>query len=130
MVRVTRPGGRVAVIVQSNDVPWVVNQPLRAALKAKVETPGRIGSGVAARGCADASIYRRFHASGLGRLTLFPQFVTVTKTEEQFATYQHQNLSTLSPEEIAEWWTAAAQAEAEGTAFIAYPLHCAVGIKP
>ena len=130
MVRVTRPGGRVAVIVRTIDVPWVVNLPLRAALKAKVETPGRMGSGVTARGCADASIYRRFHASGLSHLTLFPQFVAVTKTEQQFANFQHQNLSTLSPEEIDEWRTAAAQAEAEGTVFIAYPLHCAVGVKP
>jgi ubiquinone/menaquinone biosynthesis C-methylase UbiE len=130
MVRVTRPGGRVAVIVRTIDVPWVVNLPLRAALKAKVESPGRMGSGVTAQGCADASIYRRFHASGLSHLTLFPQLVAVTKTEQQFATFQHQNLSTLSPEEIDEWRTAAAQAEAEGTVFIAYPLHCAVGVKP
>jgi len=130
MVRVTRPGGRVAVIVRSIDVPWVVNLPLGAALKAKVESPGRMGSGVAARGCADASIYRRFHAAGLRHLMLFPQFVAVTKTEQQFATFQQQNLSSLSREEIDEWWTAAARADAEGTAFIAYPLHCAVGIKP
>lgn len=130
MVRVTRPGGRVAVIVRSIDVPWVVNLPLRAALKTKVETAGRMGPGVAAGGCADASIYRRFHVSGLTQLTLFPQFVAVTKAEQQFAIFQQQNLSTLSPEEIHEWWTAAAQAEAEGTVFIAYPLHCAVGTRP
>lgn len=130
LVRVTSPGGRVAVIVRCMDIPWWVNLPLRAALKTKVETPGRMGSGVAARGCADASIYRRFHAAGLTQLTLFPQFVAVTKTEEQFAAFQQQGLSTLSPEETHEWWTAAAQAEAEGTVFMAYPLHCAVGTKP
>ncbi len=130
MVRVTRSGGRVAVIVRSIDVPWVVNLPLRAALKTKVEAPGRVGSGAAARGCADASIYRRFHAAGLTQPTLFPQFEAITKAEPRFAGFQQQHLSTLSPEEAHEWRSAVAQAEADGTFFMAQPLHCAVGTKP
>lgn len=96
-----------------------VNLPLRAALKTKVETPGRMGSGVAARGCADASIYRRFHAAGLIQLTQFPQLVAVTKAEPRFAGFQEQNLSTLSVEEAHEWRRAVAQGEADGTFFMA-----------
>jgi len=35
--------------------------------RAKVEAPDRVASGVAAAGCADASLYRRFHRAGLRR---------------------------------------------------------------
>jgi hypothetical protein len=49
-------------------------------------------------GIARAHIGARMAPDWQGLATLFPQFVTVTKTEQQFATFQHQNLSTLSPE--------------------------------
>jgi len=39
LVRVTRPGGRVAVIVRTIDMPWWVNAPLDSELKIKVEAP-------------------------------------------------------------------------------------------
>ena len=39
-------------------------------------------------------------------------------------------LATLSEAEGAEWEFAVAQAEADGTFFIATPYHCAVGTKP
>jgi len=42
MVRVTKPGGYVAVIVRSVDMGWTVNLDLPPTLKAKVEAP--IGS--------------------------------------------------------------------------------------
>ncbi len=35
MLRVTKPGGRVAVMVRAMDVPWVVNVPLRPEVKTK-----------------------------------------------------------------------------------------------
>ena len=38
MIRVTKPGGRVAVLVQATDRSRLVNLPLGAELKAKVET--------------------------------------------------------------------------------------------
>jgi SAM-dependent methyltransferase len=130
MVRVTRPGGRVAVIVRALDASWWVNLPLRAALKLKVEAPGRVASGVAARGCADASIYRRFHRAGLTQLTLFPHLVPVSRADPRFTLFQQQHLATLAPEEADEWRCAVAEAEADGTFFMAQPFHCAVGIKP
>jgi hypothetical protein len=131
MVRVTRPGGRVAVIVRTVDMPWWVNAPLGPALKAKVEAPGgQKGSGVAARGCADASIYRRLHEVGLASLKVFVQFQTVTPAERRLAGFEQQLLAMLSADEAQEWRTAVAQAKADEIFFIAMPLHCAVGTKP
>lgn len=129
MVRVTRPGGRVAVIVRALDASWWVNLPLRAALKTKVEAPGRVASGAAPRGCADASIYTHFHRGGLSELTLFPHLVPVTKADPRFTLFQQQHLATLDPEEAAEWLSAVKEAEATGTFFMAQPFHCAVGMK-
>jgi SAM-dependent methyltransferase len=131
LVRVTRPGGRVAVIVRSCDMPSWANLPISAALRAKVDQPGLIGAGVAANGCADASLYRRFHAAGLTELRCFPQLVAITPAEvSRFTISQQQILAMLTSDEGAEWRSAAAQAEAEGTFFIATAHHCALGTKP
>jgi len=130
LVRVTKAGGRVAVIVRAIDMPRWVNLPLSPSLKAKVDAPGLIGAGAAAQGCADASLYRRFYTAGLTRLTVFPQLVAVTSADPRLADQQQQLLATLSPEETQEWQRAVAQAEAKGMFFIAQPHHCAVGTKP
>jgi SAM-dependent methyltransferase len=61
LVRVAKPGGRVAVMVRALDIPWVVNVPLRPEVKTKAQTPrGFVG----AQGCAER-FYRRFHQAGL-----------------------------------------------------------------
>jgi SAM-dependent methyltransferase len=131
LARVTRPGGRVAAIVRSCDMPSWANLPISAALRAKVDRPGLIGAGVASDGCADASLYRRFHRAGLTGLTCFAQLVAMTPAEfSRFTISQQQVLATLTAEEAAEWRSAAAQAEAAGTFFIATGHHCAVGTKP
>jgi SAM-dependent methyltransferase len=131
LVRVTRPGGRVAAIVRSCDLPSWANLPVSAALRTKVDRPGLIGAGVAADGCADASLYRRFYATGLTELRCFPQLVAITPAEvSRFTISQQQILATLTTEEAAEWRSAAVQAAAEGTFFIATGHHCAVGTKP
>jgi ubiquinone/menaquinone biosynthesis C-methylase UbiE len=131
LVRVTRPGGRIAAIVRSLDLPPWANLPISTALRAKVDTPGLIGAGVAAAGCADASLYRRFYAAGLTELRCFPQLVAITPAEiSRFTISQQQILAMLTAEEAAEWRSAAAQAEAQRTFFIATGHHCAVGTKP
>ena len=131
LVRVTRPGGRIAAIVRSCDLASWANLPVSAALRAKVDRPGLIGAGVADAGCADAGLYRRFHAAGLTGLTCFPQLVAMTPAEvSRFTISQQQILATLSVEEAAEWRSAATRAEADGTFFIATGHHCAVGTKP
>jgi ubiquinone/menaquinone biosynthesis C-methylase UbiE len=132
LVRVTKPGGRVAVIVRALDVPWWANPPLSAALRSKVDRPGLIGGDVTATGCADASLYRRFHVAGLTQLTVFPQLVAVTSTFEpsRLAGMEQRILAMLTAGESAEWGKAVAPAKADGTFFIASGLHCAVGTKP
>ena len=132
MVRVTKPGGRVAVVVRAMDMPWLVNLPFSAELKAKVEAPGGgMTSGVGELGCADASLYRRFHHARLTKVKMFPQLGAFDRSVASYLQdLQARLIPTLSPEEANEWQAAVARAEAELTFFIAMPLHCAVGTKP
>lgn len=130
MVRVTKPGGRVAAIVRACDRPFLINLPLRAALQRKVEEPSSWAPAAGPRGCADASLYRHFHDVGLTQVKMFPQLATLDASATVFMQFlQDLLLPTLSQEEAREWQTARAQAEAEGTFFIAWPHHCAVGTK-
>jgi SAM-dependent methyltransferase len=66
MVRVTKPGGRVAVVARAIDMPFFRHLPLSPDLKVKVESTG---GGVAAQGCADASLYKRMRQAGLTQVT-------------------------------------------------------------
>ena len=131
LMRVTLPGGRIAVVVRSRDLPSWANLPISSALRAKVDKPGLIGAGVAAAGCADASLYSRFHAAGLTELKCFPQLVAITPAEvSRFTISEQQIIAMLTAEEAVEWRSAAARAETAGTLFIATGHHCAVGRKP
>jgi SAM-dependent methyltransferase len=129
LFRVTKPGGRVGVIVRAIDRGCWVNLPLDPALRTKVEMPGAIGGGMNPDGCADASLYQRFHALGLQELRCFPQMVAVRPGSPRLARYQQQILSALSPAEAETWRRAVEEAEHDGTFFIAQPFHCAVGTK-
>jgi ubiquinone/menaquinone biosynthesis C-methylase UbiE len=129
MVRVTKPGGRVAVVGHAHDMPRWVNLPLRADLKAKVEAPGWADESGHPRGCDEASLYQRVHRVGLTQIRMFPQLATFDD-RSRLQMLQATILPTLSPEEAKEWRNAVTQAEAEGTFFIATPFHCAVGTKP
>jgi ubiquinone/menaquinone biosynthesis C-methylase UbiE len=130
IVRVTKPGGRVAIIARAMDMPFPMNLPLRTALKAKVEAPGVIGQ-VTAQGCADASLYQRFHQAGLTHVKMLPQLTAFDSADPNVLQFmQDALLPKLNQEEVREWRTARAQAEAAGTFFMAWPHHCAVGTKP
>jgi ubiquinone/menaquinone biosynthesis C-methylase UbiE len=128
LVRVAKPGGRVAAMVRALDIPWVVNVPLRPEVKTKAEVPrGFVGT----EGCADAGLYRRFHQARLTHMKLWPQFATFEQAhtaQAQFA--QAAILSVLTTEETREWQMGLAEAVSAGTYFIAQPFHCAVGTKP
>jgi ubiquinone/menaquinone biosynthesis C-methylase UbiE len=131
LVRVTKPGGRIAVIVRAVDMPSWVNLPLSAAVRAKADRPGMVSGGVATAGCADTGLYRRCQAAGLTQLSCFPQFAVLSPAEvSRITIIKERILATLTGEEVAEWRSAVAQAEADGTFFIAVPYHCAVGTKP
>jgi SAM-dependent methyltransferase len=127
LVRVTKPGGRVAVVVRAMDMRWWVNLPLDAAVKASVEA--RMGSGVTPQGCADSSLYPRMLDAGLDQVQMFPQLATYTKGEPLEARAGWV-LSLVNPEQPATCRDAMAQAKAAGTLFVAEPFHCAVGTKP
>lgn len=128
MVRVTKPGGRVAVVGHAHDLPRWVNLELPAELKARVEAPGWASDRGHQLGCDDASLYRRFHQVGLTQIKMFPQFAAFD--ESRLQSLQGEILPTLSPDAVQEWRKAVEQAEAAGTFFIATPFHCAVGTKP
>ena len=60
---------------------------------------------------------------------MFPQLVTYTdRARLQFM--EADIFPALAPAEMEEWRAAVDQGEAEGTYFIAEPVHCAVGTKP
>ena len=125
LVRVAKPGGRVAVVVRAVDMHSFVNLPLRAALKARVEA---LPNGTAgARGCADASLYQRFRDVGLSEVKRLPQLATYDEAHAH--TFHERVLAALSPEERHEWHMLVAQSEATGAFFVALPFHCAVGTK-
>jgi len=128
LVRVAKPGGRVAVMVRAIDIPLVVNVPLRPELKSKAQTPrGFVG----AEGCADASLYRRVHQAGLTHVQMWPQFAASAQPDTPQAQFAHGAiLGALSAEETQEWHAGKGQAVTDGTYFIAQPFHCAVGRKP
>jgi hypothetical protein len=100
LVRVTKPSGRVAVMVRALDIPWVINVPLRHELKTKAEIPHGF---VAAEGCADGGPYRRFHETGLTQVQMFPQFAASNRPDTTQAQFAHSAIvSTLTPQETQE----------------------------
>jgi ubiquinone/menaquinone biosynthesis C-methylase UbiE len=126
MVRVTKPGGHIVIVVRSRDMPWLVNLALPAALRTKVEAP-YLGS-VAQDGCADKSLYQRVQKAGLIERQAMPQLASLSGPMGYH--YLDRLEAGLSDEEALVWRAAMSQAEADQTLFIAQPFHCAVGRKP
>lgn len=129
MVRVTKSGGRVAVLGHAHDMNRWVNLPLKLALKSKIESPPWVEDRGNEQGCDDATLYRRFQRLGLTETKMFP-FISAFSEELRLYNLQTDILPTLNAEEAEEWRAAVTQAEADGTFFIATPYHCAVGTKP
>jgi ubiquinone/menaquinone biosynthesis C-methylase UbiE len=128
MVRVAKPGGRVGVIVRSIDLPQWWSVRLEGAIAAKMTTPPQ---SVAARGVADASLYRRAQAAGLAELVCFPSLVTLDRPEGPIWRYREDHLvAQLAPDELAAWRAAREVAHAQDLLFMAHPMHCVVGRKP
>ncbi len=129
MVRVARPGGRVAVLGHAHDMNRWVNLPLSPALKTRIESPPWVEDRGHPQGCDDASLYQRFARLGLTDERMFP-FISTFSDRMRLQFLQGGILPTLNAEEAAEWRAAVEQAEADGTFFISTPFHCAVGTKP
>ena len=128
MLRVVRPGGRVGVIVRSIDLPQWWSADVPEPLRQRAETPPQ---SVAAKGVADASLYRRARQAGLRNLTCFPALVTLDRPEGPIWRYREDHLvAQLSPSEMATWQVARDVAARQGLLFMAHPMHCVVGHKP
>lgn len=128
MLRVTKPGGRVAILGHAHDMPRWVNLPLGQALKAKVEAPPLSAARGHELGCDDATLYRRFHSAGLSQIKMFPYMATFTGGTP-LQVLETGILPTLTHEERETWHAAVEQGQADGTFFISTPFHCAVGTK-
>ena len=131
LLRVVRPGGRVAVAVRAVDVPGWDSLPLRPELRARGGVAG--GVGVTAGACADASLYRRFHALGFTDATMGPRYAVHWAGQALpawRAFLEGLSLGGLTGAEAEEWRAAAAEAQAAGDFLWALTLHCAVGTRP
>ena len=65
MIRVTRPGGRIGIVVRALDLPQWWNLDLPEAIRRKITPPPQ---SVAGSGVADASLYRRMRRAGCSPL--------------------------------------------------------------
>jgi SAM-dependent methyltransferase len=128
MMRVTRPGGRIGIVVRAIDMPQWWNLDLPDALRRKVTVPPQ---SVGAGGVADAGLYRRMRAAGLRGLTCFPSLVTLDRPDGPIWRYREDHaLSLLTPDETLVWRARCAEAADAGLLLTAHAMHCAVGTKP
>jgi hypothetical protein len=130
MVRVTRPGGRVGIVVRATDMrPWI-NVSLSPAVVAGVESAG--GAGAADLGCSDASLYRRFQAAGLQPVVMGPQLAPdrAEDSPDRLRFFVGRIAQALPDDHAREFRAAVRQATDSGTMLWAEPYHCAVAIKP
>ena len=129
MVRVSKPGGRVAVLGHAHDMNRWVNLALNPDLKSRIESPPWVEDRGHPQGCDDSSLYQRFSRLGLSDVRMFP-FISTFSDRMRLQFLQGGILPTLNDDEAAEWRAAVEQAESDGTFFIATPFHCAVGTRP
>src|SRR6266567_4176348 len=129
MVRVTKPGGRIGVVVRAADMQFWTNLALRPDLLAKIKSAPTAGA--ADHGCADASLYQRFRAAGLHDLKMGPQLAT-HKPEDGFEfqrNFTARILLGLVGGEAEECRALLARSIGDGTFLWADPYHCAVGTR-
>ena len=127
MIRVTRPGGRIGVVVRAIDLPQWWNLDVPETIRRKITPPPQ---SVAAAGVADASLYRRMRQAGLTGLVSYPSLITLDRPDGPIWRYREDHvLSLLSADELPVWRAARDKAAAEGTLLASHALHCCVGTK-
>jgi ubiquinone/menaquinone biosynthesis C-methylase UbiE len=130
MLRVTRPGGRVGVVVRAVDMaPWF-NLELTDAVRRAAESVG--GAGAEEDGCADASLYRRFVQAGLRDLMMGPQYGgdTAERSPDRLRLFSGRIAQALDSDAATHFRDAVKRATAAGTMVWAEPYHCAIGTVP
>lgn len=126
MVRITKPGGRVIVIVRAVDLRGWTNLPLPEALLTSVLRSGGL---VSEKGCADQSLYRRFRDAGLKQVCGGPAWSWVSTGDPYWKYREAQARNGLTAAESEAWSDALASARAEGLPILmASPYHCALGV--
>ena len=129
LIRVTRPGGRVGVVVRATDMqPWFKLDLPEATQRAAEAVPG---AGAGEDGCADASLYRRFAEAGLRDLVMGPQYrsETAERSPERLRLWVGRIAQGLPADHAREFRDAVKRASAAGSMVWAEPYHCAVGTK-
>jgi SAM-dependent methyltransferase len=129
MVRVTRPGGRVGVVVRATDMaPWF-NLDLPPDLRQAVA--GVPGAGADERGCSDASLYRRFVEAGLRIVSMGPQLGAETgqRSPQRLRTFVGRIAQGLPPDQSRAFRDEVRRSVEAGTMVWGEPYHCAVGQK-
>lgn len=128
IARVTKPGGRIGIVVRAIDVPQWWNVDVAPAIKAKADVPPQsIGPG----GVADRSLYPRLRKAGFVDVIVAPQLVTLDRPDGPTWRYREDHLlSLLTPDESQQWKAAATAARADGLLAMATALHCAIATKP
>jgi ubiquinone/menaquinone biosynthesis C-methylase UbiE len=130
LVRVTRPGGRVGVVVRATDMrPWI-NLPLEPALMRAVESVP--GAGASEFGCSDASLYQRFREAGLQPILIGPQLAPerADQSPDRLRLFAGRVAQALEPGDSQTFRTAVREAVENGSMLWAEPYHCAAAIKP
>jgi SAM-dependent methyltransferase len=131
MLRVTRRGGRVGVVVRAIDQPRFLNVSLPLELDTKILAMSAPRDGVASGGCADTGLYRRFVDAGLVDLQMGPQLApeSAERSRSYAAAYADVIARGLTADETSQLRAAIARAEQDGTLIFAQPYHCAVGTR-
>lgn len=132
MMRVTRRGGRIGVVVRAIDLPRFLNVSLPPDLEARVLAMSAPRMGVAGRGCADTTLYRRFVNAGLVDLEMGPQLApeAAERSVRQLPEYADRIAQALPAMDARQFRDAIANAVHDNTLIYAQPYHCAVGTKP
>ena len=126
LVRVTKPGGRIGVIVRSNDLPQFWRLDLPPAVLSILHSPQ--SGPVAEGGCVDASLYERFEAAGIQDVEPLPTWGT-ERPPTWWLTISTAR-ARLSPDDAALFDHALEAGTRDRTAFVSEPFHLAVGTKP
>lgn len=131
LLRVTRPGGRVGVVVRAIDLPRFLNVALSSELETRVLEISAPRVGVGRHGCADPSLYRRFVDAGLGHLEMGPQWASenAERSARMLPEYADRLAHALPDDDARQFREAIAGAIRDGTLIYAQPYHCAVGVR-
>jgi SAM-dependent methyltransferase len=130
LVRITRPGGRIGVVVRAVDMPVWLNLDLTDSLRRAIDAVP--GAGAEADGCADRSLYHRFVSAGLQDLVMGPQYGadTAAQSPERLRLFAGRIAQGLPADASREFRDQVRRAAEAGSMVWAEPYHCAVGRKP